>query len=134
MIIAVVVVSVPFYVVVAAEFEGTVSAVDDKGMATVKATDGKEYKASDSWGEGRETRWIVMSRGERHPATSSARHTNNTLGEARQPEDDRQARCVAPRRAWYVYVRIPDASLGLGTCHLSPKDRGSTGAVVRASL
>jgi hypothetical protein len=30
--------------VFAAEFEGTVSAVDDKGMATIKATDGKEHK------------------------------------------------------------------------------------------
>jgi len=45
MIIAVAVVSVLATLVVAAEFEGTVSAVDDKGMATVKATDGKEYKA-----------------------------------------------------------------------------------------
>ena len=32
-------------IVVAAEFEGTVAAVDDKGMATIKATDGKEHKA-----------------------------------------------------------------------------------------
>ena len=53
MIIAVAVVSVLSTIVVAAEFEGTVSAVDDKGMATIKATDGKEYKASDSRGEGR---------------------------------------------------------------------------------
>ncbi|HEY5869474.1 MAG TPA: hypothetical protein VI542_28590 [Candidatus Tectomicrobia bacterium] len=45
MAITVVVVSVLSIVVVAAEFEGTVAAVDDKGMATVKATDGKEYKA-----------------------------------------------------------------------------------------
>jgi ABC-type cobalt transport system substrate-binding protein len=45
MIIAVALVSVLFTIVVAAEVEGTVSAVDDKGMATIKATDGKEYKA-----------------------------------------------------------------------------------------
>jgi hypothetical protein len=45
MIIAVAVVSVLASVVVAAEFEGTVSAVDDKGIATIKATDGKEHKA-----------------------------------------------------------------------------------------
>jgi hypothetical protein len=32
-------------VVVAAGFEGTVSAVDDKGLVTIKATDGKEHKA-----------------------------------------------------------------------------------------
>src|SRR5215471_12052808 len=44
-IITVAVVSVLATLAVAAEFEGTVSAVDDKGMATVKATDGKEYKA-----------------------------------------------------------------------------------------
>ena len=45
MIIAVAVVSVLATIVVAAEFEGTVSTVDDKGMATIKATDGKEHKA-----------------------------------------------------------------------------------------
>ena len=45
MTIAVAVVSVLSTIVVAAEFEGTVSAVDDKGMATVRATDEKEYKA-----------------------------------------------------------------------------------------
>ena len=45
LLIAVALVSVLATLVVAAEFEGTVSAVDDKGMATVKATDGKEYKA-----------------------------------------------------------------------------------------
>jgi hypothetical protein len=45
MIIAVAVVSVLATIVVAAEFEGTVSAMDDKGMATIKVTDGKEYKA-----------------------------------------------------------------------------------------
>ena len=44
-IIVVAVVSVLAAIVVAAEFEGTVSAMDDKGMATIKATDGKEYKA-----------------------------------------------------------------------------------------
>ena len=44
--IAVVVVSVLSTIVFAAEFEGTVSAVDDKGMATIKATDGKEHKVS----------------------------------------------------------------------------------------
>jgi translation initiation factor IF-1 len=44
--IAVAVVSMLSTVALAAEFEGTVSAVDDKGMATIKATDGKEYKAS----------------------------------------------------------------------------------------
>lgn len=44
MIIAIAVVSVLATVVVAAEFEGTVSAVDEKGMATIKATDGKEHK------------------------------------------------------------------------------------------
>jgi hypothetical protein len=44
--IAVVVVFVLSTVVLAAEFEGTVSAVDDKGMATIKATDGKEHKVS----------------------------------------------------------------------------------------
>ena len=41
---AVAVVSVLSAIVLAAEFEGMVSAVDDKGMATIKATDGKEYK------------------------------------------------------------------------------------------
>ena len=45
MIIAVAVMSVLFTIVWAAEVEGTVAAVDDKGMATIKATDGKEYKA-----------------------------------------------------------------------------------------
>jgi hypothetical protein len=45
MTIAVAVVSVFSTIVVAAEVEGMVSAVDDKGMATIKATDGKEYKA-----------------------------------------------------------------------------------------
>ena len=44
-IVAVAVVSVLSTVVVAAGFEGTVSSVDDKGMATIKATDGKEHKA-----------------------------------------------------------------------------------------
>lgn len=44
MIIVVAVVSVLATIVVAAEFEGTVSAVDEKGMATIKATDGKEHK------------------------------------------------------------------------------------------
>jgi hypothetical protein len=44
--IVVAVVSVLSTVVLAAEFEGTVSAVDDKGMATIKATDGKEHKVS----------------------------------------------------------------------------------------
>jgi hypothetical protein len=43
-IIAVAVVSVLSTIVLAAEFEGMVSAVDDKGMATIKATDGKEHK------------------------------------------------------------------------------------------
>jgi hypothetical protein len=43
--ITVAVVSVLCTVVLAAEFEGTVAAVDDKGMATIKAADGKEYKA-----------------------------------------------------------------------------------------
>ena len=32
--------------ILAAEMQGTVSAVDDKGMATIKTTDGKELKAS----------------------------------------------------------------------------------------
>ena len=32
-------------IVLAAEFVGTISYVDDKGMATVKTTDGKEHKA-----------------------------------------------------------------------------------------
>jgi hypothetical protein len=45
MIIAVAVVSVLATIVLAAGFEGTVSSVDDKGMATIKATDGKEHKA-----------------------------------------------------------------------------------------
>ena len=31
--------------VFAAGFEGTISAVNDKGIATIKATDGKEHKA-----------------------------------------------------------------------------------------
>jgi len=31
-------------VVLAAEVEGTVSSVDDKGMATIKTADGKEHK------------------------------------------------------------------------------------------
>jgi hypothetical protein len=75
-----------------------------------------------------------MSRGARHPAISSARHTNNPPGEAEQSADDRQARRVAPRRAWRVRVCIPDASPRLCTCHPSPKRRGCTGAVVRASL
>jgi hypothetical protein len=44
--IAVAVVFVLSTSVFAAEFEGTISAVDDKGMATIKATDGKEYKVS----------------------------------------------------------------------------------------
>lgn len=44
-IVVVAVVSVFSTVVVAAGFEGTVSSVDDKGMATIKATDGKEHKA-----------------------------------------------------------------------------------------
>jgi hypothetical protein len=44
--IAVAVVSVLSTVVLAADFEGTVSAVDDKGMATIQATDGKEHKMS----------------------------------------------------------------------------------------
>jgi hypothetical protein len=52
-IIAVAVVSVPAAIVVAAEFEGTVSAMDDKGMATIKTTDGKEYKEQIAGGEGR---------------------------------------------------------------------------------
>ena len=42
--IAIAVVFVLSTIVLAAEFEGTVSAVDDKGMATIKATDGKEHK------------------------------------------------------------------------------------------
>jgi hypothetical protein len=45
MIITVAVVSVLSTLVVAAEGEGTVAAVNDTGMATIKATDGKEYKA-----------------------------------------------------------------------------------------
>ena len=44
--IAVAVVSVLATIVLAAEFEGTVSAVDDKGIATIKATDGTEHKVS----------------------------------------------------------------------------------------
>jgi hypothetical protein len=32
--------------VLAAEMQGTVAAVDDKGMATIKTTDGKELKVS----------------------------------------------------------------------------------------
>ena len=32
--------------ILAAEMQWTVSAVDDKGMATIKTTDGKELKAS----------------------------------------------------------------------------------------
>ncbi|MGE3537801.1 MAG: hypothetical protein AB7N91_10240 [Candidatus Tectimicrobiota bacterium] len=43
--VVVAVVSICSTVVLAAEFEGTVAAVDDKGMATIKATDGKEHKA-----------------------------------------------------------------------------------------
>ena len=43
--IAVVLTSALSPVVLAAEFQGTVSAVDDKGMSLIKATDGKEYKA-----------------------------------------------------------------------------------------
>ena len=43
--VAVAVLSVLSPVVFAAGFEGTVAAVDDKGMATIKATDGKEHKA-----------------------------------------------------------------------------------------
>ena len=50
--IAVAVVFVLSTSVFAAEFEGTVSAVDNKGMATIKATDGKEYKVSHCRGEG----------------------------------------------------------------------------------
>jgi hypothetical protein len=42
--IAVAVVFVLATTVPAAEFQGTVSTVDDKGMATIKATDGKEHK------------------------------------------------------------------------------------------
>ena len=44
MTIAVAVVFVLSIIVLAAEFEGTVSAVDDKGMATIKTIDGKEHK------------------------------------------------------------------------------------------
>ena len=44
--IVVAVVSVLSTIVLATEFEGTVSAVDDKGMATIKTTDGKEHKVS----------------------------------------------------------------------------------------
>ena len=43
--IAVAMVSVLSTIVLAAEFEGTVAAMDDKGMATIKTTDGKEHKA-----------------------------------------------------------------------------------------
>jgi hypothetical protein len=44
--IAVAVVSVLCTIVLAAGLEGTVAAVDDKGMATIKTTDGKEHKVS----------------------------------------------------------------------------------------
>jgi len=44
--ITVAVVPVLSTVVLAADVEGTVSAVDDKGMATIQATDGKEHKVS----------------------------------------------------------------------------------------
>jgi hypothetical protein len=43
--VVVAVVSVLSTLVFAAGFEGTISAVDDKGIATIKATDGKEHKA-----------------------------------------------------------------------------------------
>ena len=132
-IIAVAVVSVLAAIVVAAEFEGTVSAMDDKGMATIKATDGKEYKAQIA-GVKVGDKVDCHVEGARRPAISSARHTNNTPGEAEQSADDHQARCVAPRRAWHVRVCLPVASPRLCTCHPSPKGRGSTGAVMRASL
>jgi len=43
--VVVAVVSVLSTLVFAAGFEGTISAVNDKGIATIKATDGKEHKA-----------------------------------------------------------------------------------------
>jgi hypothetical protein len=92
MIIAVAVVSVLATVVGVAEFEGTVSVVDDKGMATIKATDGEEHKAQIA-GVKIGDKVVCHVGGARRPAISSVRHTNNTPGEAEQSADDRHMLC-----------------------------------------
>ena len=66
-----------------------------------------------------------MSRGASRPAISSARHTNNTPGEAEQSADDRQARCVAPRRAWRVHACIPHASPGCASADIVHNTNGA---------
>jgi hypothetical protein len=49
----VVVVIVFSTMIFAAEIVGTVSAIDDKGMATIKTTEGKELQVHIAGGEGR---------------------------------------------------------------------------------